>query len=694
MMNGMLLFIIRQWWYFLAFSVGTFMHSMRDPQVRVEIIYTQMINPCLACPHWTVLQINLLALDNHGRVWFGHKKLMSLLQGYGWGGIWVGLCILADSVWGGQVMGWAGDIRGWQVGIPYSVSGGCLVVVLSIPFVWSLGNRRFTFFFLPKWMYEWRHLWWVRILYLSGCDSNTGDIRQDRLGGLFFRWNQSLLPTPIPGTQLGFRNLDFLFFLFVGLGWVLGWARCIINGLWKRSFAIFCSGGIMVIRGRDIIPTLMPLGLGMLAGIKEGANSWLHRKRFVWSLGYMDILEVWPKGSLVSFGWVYLTNTQPWDHAMLPKSEFSSRKMKQAHKLLVWGWFICMMMGSKYCIYRVPDYWVHHIGSCIQVAFIRDHYNQWLLPRLTDVTWFRAYRSLGLRGWGIDVTKLGVRACCSRVCMSCHASKVWYRVHYLGRILLLGQALAVVCWIRVLVLGIKGPLKNLACYDMVSQGINLWFKALEKGWNVMKHTQMTGPIGRVQGYINMIHWACVTMLGLWRDTKLKTWCMGVKVKAAIMKNRAFFSDMGLWAGYGSLGLLGCHIGTYLLGWCWQLWTENIQELNYNCRKPRTIFGPAENYSKQGQVGLSDHQQDHEILGWALLKLKYQLGDYDFNWYSPHILVVSLCIIRYIDFACNGSVFPCRSRFLFIPSLGSTVSYFWSPRYVLGDLTGGMPPLMM
>ncbi|MFS7901513.1 hypothetical protein Hanom_Chr01g00000561 [Helianthus anomalus] len=64
-----------------------------------------------------------------------------------------------------------------------------------------------------------------------------------------------------------------------------------------------------------------------------------------------------------------------------------------------------------------------------------------------------------------------------------------------------------------------------------------------------------------------------------------------------------------------------------------------------------------------------------------------------NFCGPHI---------YFDTHWNDSVSgytsckfglrsPCKARFLFIPSLGSMISYFWSPKHVLDDVTGGMPP---
>ncbi|KAJ0808122.1 hypothetical protein HanPI659440_Chr01g0000011 [Helianthus annuus] len=41
---------------------------------------------------------------------------------------------------------------------------------------------------------------------------------------------------------------------------------------------------------------------------------------------------------------------------------------------------------------------------------------------------------------------------------------------------------------------------------------------------------------------------------------------------------------------------------------------------------------------------------------------------------------------------SGNCIPCKARFFCIPSVGSIISYFWSPKPVSGDVMGGMPPL--
>ncbi|MFS7951855.1 hypothetical protein Hanom_Chr07g00600121 [Helianthus anomalus] len=49
-------------------------------------------------------------------------------------------------------------------------------------------------------------------------------------------------------------------------------------------------------------------------------------------------------------------------------------------------------------------------------------------------------------------------------------------------------------------------------------------------------------------------------------------------------------------------------------------------------------------------------------------------------------------VRVVSSCKFGMMSPYKARFLFIPSLGCTISYFWSPKFILDDLTGGMPPL--
>ncbi|KAJ0687656.1 hypothetical protein HanOQP8_Chr11g0385881 [Helianthus annuus] len=784
-------YVLWQWWFILDCCSGTNMYSVRDLQYRVEKAYTHPVNSLLACPHWTVLHIILLVLA------------------YGWGGSWVGLCCSAASVWGGSLMGWAGDIRGWQVGLPCSTSGVYLVVDFSISFVWSVGSLCLTALFLPLYTYDGRHMWWIRHSYLSGCDSNTGDIRQDWLGGLSFWWNQALYPTPMPGTHLGVRNLFYVHIMVVRLGWLLGWVRYMISVFWRSLYSFYCSGGILVILGRDDFRMLLLLDLDCCSLFKEEVMSWPLHNLYLWSLSLLDIITVYLKGRFVLCGWDWSINTQPRDNSLLRKTIDRICKVLQHDRFMGWDrlkqwkhkrktvgllcnlciYYYCLIlqdpilfMMSKcgitgslwdhtmhmywanrisrlFCIMTggvslllVPDltaeFWLqflvlglqdisktwpgyNFVGQGIIGCYHMDILDVWskgslgflgwecltkdqpwyyilllkmqqtynplevpcnlcLLLGLAYVSWFRVYSSPSLWGWGYDVTVLGLRFWCSRVYSTCFASEDWLWVYYMGRMLLLVQDLVAECWSRVWVLGSKGPLKNLAWYDMVGQGINLLIKALVKGWNVIKHTQMTGPTGRVHDHINMTYWAYIPMWGLWRVIKLKTHDVGVKIQAAMRKIRELYYAMGHWTGSRSAGFLDCHIGPHILGWCWRLRMQSIPKPDCNCTKHRIMSGPAGNYSKPGQFGLYDRQLGLDMLGWALPKLKHQLGALDLNWYSPHIIVISRCNLLCIAFAFNGSVFPSRSRFLFIPSLGSTVSYFWSPMYVLGDVTGVCP----
>ncbi|MFS7909483.1 hypothetical protein Hanom_Chr01g00095121 [Helianthus anomalus] len=74
------------------------------------------------------------------------------------------------------------------------------------------------------------------------------------------------------------------------------------------------------------------------------------------------------------------------------------------------------------------------------------------------------------------------------------------------------------------------------------------------------------------------------------------------------------------------------------------------------------------------------------LGWGSYKISCVACVYGLVRMSPQPLVA------YGFVNCRSGIhIPCNARFLCIPSVGSMVSYFWSPKHVSGDMTGGMPP---
>ncbi|MFS8013833.1 hypothetical protein Hanom_Chr15g01337681 [Helianthus anomalus] len=84
--------------------------------------------------------------------------------------------------------------------------------------------------------------------------------------------------------------------------------------------------------------------------------------------------------------------------------------------------------------------------------------------------------------------------------------------------------------------------------------------------------------------------------------------------------------------------------------------------------------------------------DYLTLGCDSYKMSYfacdwGMGDYISVRESAHPLLVCGPI------TCRrGKCIPCKARFFCIPSVGSMISYFWSPKPVSGDVMGGNAPL--
>ncbi|MFS8000772.1 hypothetical protein Hanom_Chr13g01182371 [Helianthus anomalus] len=80
---------------------------------------------------------------------------------------------------------------------------------------------------------------------------------------------------------------------------------------------------------------------------------------------------------------------------------------------------------------------------------------------------------------------------------------------------------------------------------------------------------------------------------------------------------------------------------------------------------------------------------HHFIGWRRIQVntKVRLRDTDFCGLPPGYgppCIYSKDSVRFVT--------HCKARALCIPRVGVMVSYFWSPKHVLGDGKGGMPPL--
>ncbi|MFS8013839.1 hypothetical protein Hanom_Chr15g01337751 [Helianthus anomalus] len=124
----------------------------------------------------------------------------------GWVVAWVGTALVSCWLWEGHFLGWAGDIRGVWVVKPGSFSRSRLVAFLFL-FVWSVGKHSDSLPSICRRLLVGGHKWCWLLGFMSGFCLNMGDTRQDWLGGLSFRCTLPCSHTPMPETVIGFRNL-------------------------------------------------------------------------------------------------------------------------------------------------------------------------------------------------------------------------------------------------------------------------------------------------------------------------------------------------------------------------------------------------------------------------------------------------------------------------------------------------------
>ncbi|MFS7965535.1 hypothetical protein Hanom_Chr09g00763411 [Helianthus anomalus] len=136
------------------------------------------------------------------------------------------------------------------------------------------------------------------------------------------------------------------------------------------------------------------------------------------------------------------------------------------------------------------------------------------------------------------------------------------------------------------------------------------------------------------------------------DWFIKSWNQDVKKGYGARKRQTY------WAYHIGLGVLG---RDFPLAWLiYQVWGENHFGLN---TMRHVLFKSKWAHRKNSSFG-----------GPHLC--------FDTRW-SDSVSGYNSCKF--------GLMSPCKARFLFIHSVGNMISYFWSPKLVLDDVTGGMPP---
>ncbi|MFS8013850.1 hypothetical protein Hanom_Chr15g01337871 [Helianthus anomalus] len=290
------------WWIYLGVCIGIIAYVMRGFQYRVEKINTHYMKSFQVGPHWTDTKSYIFLLGDIWWDWAGNPMLLFL----GWDGSWVGQCSYAGGVWAGYIVGWDGEIRGWQIGTTLSYSGCHLVFCSSPSILWSL-----RLFYCPcpyNLMSLHNRGHYRRFVCVAGYSQNPGDIRKDQIGGLSFRWNPPCILTPILETFVRNRNLLISVCYFCsGLGWTEGWVRWLDRTLWWwLNTTVFYYEGTLVNMGWDKIISLMLLALGCRIMYWKRDKNWLHQTRMHWRITSLCTQLIWPRGSFVIKGGVKL----------------------------------------------------------------------------------------------------------------------------------------------------------------------------------------------------------------------------------------------------------------------------------------------------------------------------------------------------------------------------------------------------
>ncbi|MFS8013794.1 hypothetical protein Hanom_Chr15g01337281 [Helianthus anomalus] len=700
---------IWSWWVVWRVAIEQFFTVKRGAIHGDEKLYTQMIKSFILN---TLTVDKLFALScpvGFGLGW----DFVVLSADIGWGGSWVGLFSLCWCRWVGHYLGWVGDIRGVRVDKPFRFSRSPLVACLCL-FNWSLG----IYIFLPPFPYHRRltggHL--RRLLCcLSGIDLYLGVIRKDQLGGSSFWCNPTCLPTPMLETKVGLRNRLFADIYLVGLGWNEGWDRWwTMSKGWPYDRASYTEGVIGILGWvMHIIMLLLDLCL-CVAYITEavkwlkqigrnGRNKFLHGLT-VWCRG-IDVITV---GVCIAAWHIKLVlQYQIWPYVWVAKRYGYIRDMQVKQrctgKLGTCNWGrICWVGTSVLCE-------LYLLGcKCSQTIFwCRSHYQ----PRIKQL--FVVVYSRGnyvISGWGkyfqdVFMGRSGLIMVWYVIRGDCKCSEMlngalrllfsqlglmghspgWFRcgnIYWLAawdscmvnsagsgvtvRDLSYGGILDLVVWPRVMLqlfvtanglASACNSLLNLCTWPkrfMLGLGYTMllsilttrnWLKAqkmmLCKIWAVL--TWAYCWTRNLMLAHNHQKWACnLRCIMLWAMPPLTTSCSTIKMKAHSVGLRVMLHGLKAWA--------------WITVWAW--------------------VGESWVHSMLGWVSYSKIYKD-EV--WLLCDCGPSL-----KYGQPP----SMCV--FVNIRC-GFVNPCNTRFHCIPSIGRMISYFWSPKLVLGDVPGGMPP---
>ncbi|KAJ0808121.1 hypothetical protein HanPI659440_Chr01g0000001 [Helianthus annuus] len=818
------------WWSILIIGLICYGNCMRETPFRDEKTYTHNRESFVLFP-LTIIAFHVVFLSGGSRV--GWALVFAAAVGW-WVFNWVGPSDDVLWFWGWVLSGWAGDIRGWRVVITCRFSRSKLVDWFFL-FLWSIGT---AFFFplsilnLRLWL--WGHLR-CELFVMSGIDMCLGVIRKDRLGRLFFRCNPYWIPSPMPETRLGVRNLLIFHIMSMGMGGCMGWARSQLRVLSRCLISYPHFGGSDVNLGRDSLRFMMLLDRGICFIYKTCPKSWLHQNWILWRV----------RGTCVIL-------------MMLGLDAYSGRTVMAAeswlHKALIWTCIGCMSagkgngfyVGDGYlmntplwfnCQFQGVQVWAGKMG-CMLLSTINGLLDFGSSPESNDV-WIKRFQLMLLDHMlqALCTRLLSLKICylsCVEGWTSCWNS-CYTPVHNLVGVpsvasfavsvwepttLCCGQILGrrnyMLKIVNVVGRGkmvtnaeeyVKGCLNQLHVQNkLVWSSItylrrNFVLMLIKNGWNHSMQKWLHGDVKTrarnwtrnlcssptvlrlslaavlwshgcwiAYGLSECVTWMCCLELGLHVQAPgllVCSWLLRVVLPSLVFCNLHFGVLTSLIAQkYLNLIRACCHIlhllscfeytamirvrsheqglltspgfavmlrsysqvpsvlyapPTLLHGYLDLLYVVRVSFLAIRTyglvlrdpvsvyRRPGLFFGQTIDfilgcrywaavriwsspvYIKTWQLGFFGLILYKAIVGWKHMYGSILLSSWDVKLIRPRILVEPTSYSSSLFLNSNETVFLGRPRFLFIPSPGCTVSYFWSPKCVLGDVTGGMPP---
>ncbi|KAJ0829053.1 hypothetical protein HanLR1_Chr00c0044g0698831 [Helianthus annuus] len=726
-----LLCVFWYWWSLWAAIFCQLEFFMRDTSFGAEIDYTHIGKSLPSVALTAKIFVSFFVMGGIGMGWFCMLEDSTA----GWALAWVGTVNMFCYYWDGPLLGWEGDIRGVWVVKPCSPSGSYLVACFSL-FNWSVGNFAVCLPFSYRRLLIGGHFWCWVMCDVLGCMFNPGDIRLDRVGSTSFRCLPPCPHSSTPETMLGYRNFGVGLVLFCSWEWVLGWVL-----YWYPGWANVC---------RWVICWVLRFVMNWAFERWHVHCLWTYECCMHHNRGMDHLLQRWRVTShpILSNYCRGKTGTKASGLMETLKGRWFDLKVHSRHrgkKALARAWYvfwICLLaigcidkritqgdyssylfvFGIKpwvgFDVYPWADGWVIKWFSFIQDRFLPGSiwYTEclagtlycgslmsksliwilcegpgmigymaglmWLIYRdWNRVNWkhhvWRVYRSLDrnarsllqllsseFRGIMVKCPAGVIRVCRKQlglsVLMHWKAQDVWVLKSCCNSS---GKYLLQVCCgsvplirVRLNVVGVK-----------TKQGI----------WRIMHSFGTTWRYNLLKTGLEVAVWAAESLLfvKVWcrisSDMQIRPSYMNIGTRFKIKRHIIVLSNKctihvvleGYWRYNNKI--------VWLLAWGWESWVRSGQDIYTNSLwRYYCGLNTRHMYFKRNWA----HQKTPRFYGSS--------SCFDSLWIE-NVRVNARCK--------RGLLFPCKARFLSIPSVGSMISYFWSPECVLDDVTGGMPP---